>query len=65
MKMSSGQLNRFNQSLIDPKYLLKIVAKSFSFDNYLFFSINIIFSCILLFSFEKYGLHTFQSGLEL
>ena len=33
--MSSGQLNRFNQSVIDPKYLLKIAAKSFSFDNYL------------------------------
>ena len=31
----------------------------------LFFSSNIIFSCIVLFLFEKYDLHTFQNGLEL
>ena len=35
------------------------------FDNILSFSSNIIFSCILLFLFEKYGLHAFQKGLEL
>ena len=35
------------------------------FDNILSFSSNIIFSCILLFLFEKYGLHAFQNGLEL
>ena len=37
----------------------------FLFDNILPFSSNIIFSCILLFFFEKYGLHAFQNGLEL
>ena len=35
------------------------------FDNILSFSSNIIFSCILLFLFEKYGLHAFPNGLEL
>ena len=35
------------------------------FDNILSFSSNIIFSCILLFLFEKYGLHAFQNSLEL
>ena len=34
-------------------------------DNTLSFSSNIIFSCILLFVFEKYGSHAFQNGLEL
>ena len=29
------------------------------------FSSNILFSCILLFSFEKYGLYAFQNGFEL
>ena len=35
------------------------------FDDILSFSSNIIFSCILLFLFEKYCLHVFQNGLEL
>ena len=35
------------------------------FDNILSFSSNIIFSCILLFLFEKHGLHAFQTGLGL
>ena len=61
----SDQLKRFNESIIDPKCLLKITSTSFYFDNNLFFSSNIIFSCILLFLFKKYGLHAFQNGLEL
>ena len=65
VEVSSGQLKRFNQSVIDPKCLLKIPATSFCFYNNLSFSSNIIFSCILLFLFEKYGLHAFQNGLEL
>ena len=65
VEVSSGQLKRFNQSVIDPKCLLKIAATSFCFYNNLSFSSNIIFSCILLFLFEKYGLHAFQNGLEL
>ena len=44
-----------NESVIDPKYLLKVEATSFCFDNNLSFSSNIILSCILLFLFEKYG----------
>ena len=55
----------FNKSVIDPKCLLKVEATYFCFDNNLSFSSNIIFSCILLFLFEKYGLHAFQNGLEL
>ena len=35
------------------------------FDNILSFSSNIIFSCTLVFLFEKYGLHAFQNGLKL
>ena len=65
IEVSSGQLKRFKESVIDPKCLLKIAATSFCFDNNLSFSSNIIFSCILLFLFEKYGLHAFQNGLEL
>ena len=34
------------------------------FDNILSFWSNIIFSCILLFLFEKYDLHAFRNGLE-
>ena len=64
IEVSSGQLKRFNKSVIDPKCLLKVETTSFCFDNNLFFLSN-IFSCILLFLFEKYGLHAFQNGLEL
>ena len=49
---------------IDPKCLLKVEATSFYFDNNLSFSNN-IFSCILLFLFEKYSSHAFQIRLEL
>ena len=63
-EVSSGQLKRFNKSVIDPKCLLKVEETSFCFNNNLSFSSN-IFSCILLFLFEKYGLHAFQNGLEL
>ena len=58
VEVSSGPLKRFYKSLIDPKFLLKVEATSFCFDNNLSFSSNII-SCILLFLFEKYGLHAF------
>ena len=64
IEVSSGQLKRFNKSVIDPKCLLKVDATSFCFDDNLSFSSN-IFSCVLLFLFEKYGLHAFQNGLEL
>ena len=65
IKVSSGQLKRFNKSVIDPKCLLKVEATSFCFDNNFSFSSNIIFSCIFLFLFEKCGLHAFKNGLEL
>ena len=55
IEVPSGQLKRFNQSLIDPKCLLKIAATSFCFDNNLSFRSNVIFYCILLFLLEKYG----------
>ena len=60
-----GQLKRFNKSVIDSKCLLKVEATSFCFDNNLSFSSSITFFCILLFLFDKYGLHAFQNGLEL
>ena len=60
-----GQLKRFDKFLVDPKYLLNIEATSFCFDKNVSFSSNIKFSCILLFFFEKDGLHAFQNGLEL
>ena len=50
VEVSSGQLKGFYKSLIDPKYLLKVEATSFCFDNNLSFSSNIN-SCILLFLF--------------
>ena len=65
IKVFLGQLKRFNESVIDPKCLLKVEATSCCFDNNLSFSSNIIFSCILLFLFEKYSLHAFQNDLEL
>ena len=64
IEVSLGQLKRFNKSVIDPKCLLKAEATSFCFDNNLSFSSN-IFSCILLFQFQKYGLHAFENGLEI
>ena len=48
-EVSSVQLKKFNESVIDPKCLLKVEATFFCFDNNLRFSSNIIFSCILLF----------------
>ena len=60
-----GQLKRFDKFMVDPKYLLNIEATSFCFDKNVSFSSNIIFSCILIFFFEKDGLHAFQNGLEL
>ena len=60
-----GQLKRFNKSVIDSKCLLTVEATSFCFDNNLSFSSSITFFCILLFLFDKYGLHAFQNGLEL
>ena len=63
-EVSSGQLKGFNKSVIIPGCLFEVEATSFCFDNNLSFSSN-IFSCILLFLFEKYGLHAFQNGLEL
>ena len=48
IEVSSGQLKRFNESVIDPKHLLKVEATSFCFDNNFYFSSNIIFSFILL-----------------
>ena len=64
-EISSGQLKRFSKSVIDPKCLLKVEATSFCLDNNLSFSSNIIISYILLFLFEKYGLHAFQNRFEL
>ena len=58
-EVSSGQLKRFKKSVIDPKCLLKVEATSFYFDKNSSFSSN-IFSCILLFLFEKYDLHASQ-----
>ena len=52
IKRSSGQLKRFNESVTDPKCLLKVETTSSCFDNNLSFSCNIIFSCILLFTWE-------------
>ena len=63
--VSSGQLKRFSESLIDPKGFLKVEGTSICFDNNLSFSSNTILSCILLFLFEKYSLHAFQNDLEL
>ena len=48
IEVSSGQLKRFNESVIDPKHLLKVEATSFCFDNNFYFSSNVIFSFILL-----------------
>lgn len=59
-----GQLKSFNESVNDTKCLLKVEAISICFDNNLFFSSNIIISCILLFSFENYGLHAFKNVLD-
>ena len=50
-EISSGQLKRLNESVIDPKCPMKVEATFFCFNNNLFFSSNIILSCILLFLF--------------
>ena len=59
------QLKRLDKSAVDPKRLLKFSVTSFCFGKNLSFSSSIRFSCILLFLFEKYGLHAFQIDLEL
>ena len=65
IEVSSGQLRRSGQSVLDSKFLLIIEMTSFCFDKNLSFSSSIIFFCIWLFIFEKYGLNAFQNGLEL
>ena len=52
MEVSSCQLQRFVESLIDPKCSLKIEATSFCFDKNLSFLGNIIFSYMLFFFSE-------------
>ena len=47
--VSSDQLKRFDESVVDPKCLLRIYATSFCFGKNLSSSSNIIFSCILHF----------------
>ena len=64
IEVPSGQVKRFNGSVIDPKCLLKSESTYFCFDKKLFSSNN-IFSCILLFLFWKYGLHAIKNGLVL
>ena len=64
-EVSSGQLKRLSESVIDPTCSMKVEATSCCFNNNLFFSSNIIFSCLLLLLFGKYGLHVFQNGLKL
>ena len=67
-EVSSGQLKRFNESVIDPKFSLKVEATSFCFDNNLSFLSNIIFFVFhyilyfFLFLYEKYSLQAFQNG---
>ena len=46
IEVSSGQLKRFNKSVIDQKCLLKVEATSSCFDDNLSFSSNVIFSCV-------------------
>ena len=55
--VSFDQLKRFDEFVVDPKCLLKFYAISFCFGKNLSSSSNIIFSCILLFLSENYGLH--------
>ena len=64
IEVSSAQLKRLDESVVDPKCLLKVSVTSFCFDKNSSFSSN-IFSCILLFLFERYGLYAFENGLEL
>ena len=63
IEVSLGQLNRFNKPVIDPKCLLKLHLSVLM--SIYHFQATFIFSCLLLFLFEKYGLHAFQNGLEL
>ena len=65
MEVSSCQLQRFVDSVIDPKFLLNIEVTSFCFDKNLSFLGNITFSYMLLFLFEKYTLYALQNDLEL
>ena len=48
IEVSSGHLKGFNESLIDPKCLLKAGGTSYCFDNNLSFSSNIIYFFILI-----------------
>ena len=43
IEVSSGQLKKFKESLIDPKCLLKITATSFCFDSNLSFQATLHF----------------------
>ena len=65
IKRSSGQLKRFNESVTDPKCLLKVETTSSCFDNNLSSWCNIIFSCILLFCLRSTVYIFFQNDLEL
>ena len=56
-----GRLKRFNESVTDPKCLLKVETTSSCFDNNLSFSCNLYITILS----EKYGLHFFQNDLEL
>ena len=64
IKISLGQLKKFNKSVTDQKCLLKVGTISFCLDKSLSFSSNNIFLYITIY-FEKYGLHAFQNDFEL
>ena len=65
IEVSSNQSKRFNESVNWFGMFVENCSNILLFDNILSFSSNIIFSCILQFLFEKYGLHAFQNYLEL
>ena len=66
IEVSSSQLKRFDESIIDPECLLKIAATSFFLITLYPFQATLYFlTFLLLFVFEKYGSHAFQNGLEL
>ena len=69
IEVSSRQLKRFNQSVIDPNVYWKlqrgpfVLIATYPFQATLYFHF-ISSNSMLLFLFEKYGLHAFQNGLE-
>ena len=66
IEVSLGQLKRFNESVIDRKFLLKVEATSFYFDKVYPFQATLYFLAYCEVTFiEKYGLHAFQNSLEL